>query len=143
MKWACFTALTWNAPIMQGTPSTRVDVSVSLFLSNPADYSGGELVIGTEATAPRIKGNAGDAVLYSAGSIHQVTEVQQGARLVAVTWIESLIRSAEQRAVLLELSRSITQLERDGASAQALLSLRASHQNLVRMWADSPSSAGQ
>jgi PKHD-type hydroxylase len=131
-----------DAPIMHGTPSTRVDVSVTVFLSSPSDYSGGELVIGTDANAARIKGHAGDAVLYSAGSIHHVTEVQQGARVVAVTWIESLIRNAEQRALLLELGRSIAQLERDGASAQALLSLRATHQNLVRMWADSPSVAG-
>jgi PKHD-type hydroxylase len=132
-----------DAPIMGGNPTTRTDVSVTVFLSEPADYQGGELVIGTGAEARSIKGPAGAALLYPSGAIHQVNEVTAGSRLAAVTWIESLVRDPEQRRVLWELGEAISALESEQASPGTLLRLRASHQNLLRMWADSPAAAAR
>jgi PKHD-type hydroxylase len=128
-----------DAPILYGGVVTRADLSVTVFLSEPSAYAGGELVIGEGAAAVSIKAAAGDAVLYPSGAIHQVTEVTSGERLVAVTWIESLIRDPEQRSLLLSLGESIAAAEREATSPETLLRLRACHQNLLRMWAESPS----
>lgn len=126
-----------DAPLMYGSLPMRADVSVTVFLSDPTDYEGGELVIGEGAAALSIKAAAGDAVLYRSGAIHCVNEVTSGARLVAVTWIESLVRDAAQRQVLFDLAEGIAAIE-SSASSETLLKLRACHQNLLRMWAESP-----
>lgn len=128
-----------DAPLMHGSLPMRADVSVTVFLSAPSDYAGGELVIGEGAAALSVKAAAGDAVFYPSGAVHHVNEVTSGVRLVAVTWIESLVRDATQRQLLFELAESIAALE-PSASSETLLRLRGCHQNLLRMWADSPSS---
>lgn len=127
-----------DAPIMHGGVSMRIDLSVTVFLSEPSDYTGGELVLGEGASALSVKANAGDAVLYPSGIIHHVNEVGAGVRLVAVTWLESLIRDSEQRRLLYEMSEGIAALDPASTSAETLLRLRACHQNLLRMWAESP-----
>lgn len=130
-----------DAPIMYGGVVTRADLSVTVFLSEPSAYAGGELMIGEGAAAVSVKAAAGDAVLYPSGAIHQVSAVTSGTRLVAVTWIESLIRDPEQRSLLYALGESIAAAEREAASSATLLRLRACHQNLLRMWIESPSGA--
>lgn len=127
-----------DAPILHGAAPMRADVSVTVFLSEPADYAGGELVIGEGAAAMSVKAAAGAAVFYPSGSIHHVSEVTSGVRLVAVTWIESLVRDPEQRRLLFELGEAIATVERETPESQALLKLRACHQNLLRSWAESP-----
>ncbi len=125
-----------DAPVMRGVVTTRADVSVSVFLSDPSEYGGGELVIETDQGPATFKANAGDAVLYPSGAIHQVKPVLSGVRLVAVTWLQSLVRSAEQRRLLFELGGTIAALETPGSNAAALLRLRAHHDNLLRLWVE-------
>ncbi len=125
-----------DAPIMHGSVTSRADVSVTVFLSDPADYVGGELVISSDHTPVPIKAAAGDAVLYPSGSLHRVSRVESGVRLVAVSWLQSLVRDPQQRSILFELGESIAALESQSASPEALLRLRAGYNNLIRMWAD-------
>jgi PKHD-type hydroxylase len=121
---------------MRGSLAMRADVSVTVFLSEPSDYAGGELLIASNQTPVAIKAAAGDAVLYPSGSIHQVNPVETGVRLVAVTWLQSMVRSVEQRRVLFQLSEAITALESQGLGGDGMLRLRATHNDLLRMWAD-------
>jgi PKHD-type hydroxylase len=123
-----------DTPLMRGNVTTRVDISATVFLSEPGEYEGGELSITSDGAPVSIKAAAGDAVLYPSGSIHEVKPVTKGARLVAVTWLQSLIRDPAQRKILWELGDTIKALEAQGASAETLLGLQATHHNLMRMW---------
>jgi PKHD-type hydroxylase len=125
-----------DAPLMGGAHPMRADISVTVFLSQPSEYEGGELSIATEQAPQGIKAAAGDAVLYPSGAIHQVKPLESGVRLVAVTWLQSLVRSAEQRRLLFELGESIATLDRQGTEPAMLLKLRATYDNLLRMWAE-------
>ena len=128
-----------DSPLMRGSVTTRSDLSVTVFLSHPAEYEGGELSIAGERAPISIKAAAGDAVLYDSGAIHQVLPVKSGVRLVAVTWLQSLIRDPAQRKLVFELGETIAQLEaqRPSASADTLVRLQATHHNLLRMWLES------
>ena len=111
----------------------RADLSCTLFLNNPEDYEGGELVI---AGAPGIKLRAGDALLYGGHTVHRVEPVTRGARLACFFWVESLVRSSEQRDLLLQMDGALTALRsRDGESAEAV-ALMGTYHHLLRMWAD-------
>jgi PKHD-type hydroxylase len=125
-----------DAPIMSGAVTTRTDLSVTVFLSEASDYVGGELVIEAQPSPVTIKAGAGDAVLYSSGSIHQVKPVESGVRLVAVTWLQSMVQSAEQRQLLFELGEAIAALAAQDAKNDVLLRLRATRDNLLRMWVE-------
>jgi PKHD-type hydroxylase len=125
-----------DAPLMGGAHPMRADISVTVFLSEPSEYKGGELSIAGDQEPYGVKAAAGDAVLYPSGAIHQVKPVESGVRLVAVTWLQSLVRSAEQRRILIELGESIGALESQGVDATALLGVRATYDNLLRMWAE-------
>jgi PKHD-type hydroxylase len=112
----------------------RADLSCTLFLNEPEAYEGGELVI---AGAPGIKLKAGDALLYGGHTVHRVEPVTRGARLACFFWVESLVRSHEQRELLFNMDRALTALrERDGESAEAV-ALMGSYHHLLRLWADS------
>ena len=118
----------------------RSDLSCTLFLAQPADYDGGELVI-TDTNLgrlgePRIKLPAGDAVLYPGTHVHRVEPVTRGQRLASFFWIESLVRSDEQRRLLFDMDLALMKLRsRDGESAEAV-SLTGTYHNLLRLWAD-------
>src|SRR5882762_8709729 len=116
-----------------GPQPLRSDVSCTIFISNPADYQGGELLIhlGTEVT--RIKGNAGSAVFYPSTRVHQVTPVSSGKRLVMITFIESQIPDETQRDLLYALGevRALEGLKMDWGSRTQLEYVIA---NLLRMW---------
>ena len=106
----------------------RTDLAATLFLSDPSSYEGGELIVNNNAVKPA----AGDLVLYPATTVHRVAPVTRGARLAAIFWVQSLIRSPEQREVLLALHSALAQLgDHPGA-----LSVSAVQQNLLRMWAE-------
>ncbi len=114
----------------------RTDLSCTLFLADPASYDGGELVIADTFSSPRIKLAAGDAVLYPGTSVHRVEPVMRGERLAAFFWIESLVRSDEQRRLLFDMDQALMQLRmRDGESAEAV-ALTGTYHNLLRQWAD-------
>ncbi len=114
----------------------RSDISITVFLNSPSDYDGGELVINDQFGQQQVKLNAGDAVIYPSSSIHHVNKVTAGERLVAVTWVQSMVRSPEQRALLYELGLSRDQLLLKDPSSEITARINNSYANLLRMWAD-------
>jgi PKHD-type hydroxylase len=114
----------------------RADLSCTLFLNEPEDYEGGELVTEIGGQRFAVKGRAGDAVLYLGHTVHRVEPVTRGERLASFFWIESLVRSPEQRELLFHMDRALTSLRsRDGESAEAV-ALMGSYHHLLRLWAD-------
>jgi len=115
----------------------RTDLSVTLFLSAASDYDGGELRLKHNAGEARIKADIGDAVVYPSTFLHEVTRITRGCRLVAVTWIESHVRSHEARSVLYELSCIAADLSEDlHTRSDTKLQLSRTYNNLVRLFAD-------
>jgi PKHD-type hydroxylase len=116
--------------------NVRTDLSATLFLSDPRSYQGGELVVCHSYGEERIKLEAGDLLLYPGNSVHRVEPVTSGERLAAFFWVESMVRSHEQRAVLHQMDGAISSLRaRLGESPEAV-SLVGCYHNLVRLWAD-------
>lgn len=113
----------------------RTDLAFTLFLAARDSYQGGALVIESALGEQEIKLEAGDAILYPAGSIHNVAPVMEGARLAAVGWVQSFVPDAAQRDVLFDLSITRTRLAEAGAARDELLRLDKSISNLLRMWA--------
>jgi PKHD-type hydroxylase len=114
----------------------RSDISTTIFLSNKNEYEGGELVIKTEFGEQKIKLSAGSAIVYPSRSLHQVTEVTKGVRLVAVTWAQSLVKSNEQRELLYDLSIARDQLIDKMPQADETGRISRTYSNLLRMWSE-------
>jgi PKHD-type hydroxylase len=112
----------------------RTDISATLFLSQPDEYEGGELLIEDTYGAKRVKLPAGHLILYPSTSLHQVDPVTQGARVASFFWIQSLVREDAQRAVLFDMDQSIQQLNIATPDHPALVQLTGVYHNLVRMW---------
>ncbi len=113
----------------------RTDLSCTVFLSDPHEYDGGELVMHGAGGDRSVKLAAGQAVLYPGTSVHEVRPVTRGARLASFFWVESMVRSHEQRQLLLEMDDALVQLRQSGESP-ATVSLMGTYHNLLRMWAD-------
>ena len=113
----------------------RTDLAFTIFLEDRDKYEGGALVIESALGAQEIKLDAGDAILYPAGSIHYVAPVTQGARLAAVGWVQSHVADGAQRELLFDLSVLRTRLANAGLAREDLLTLDKSISNLLRMWA--------
>lgn len=113
----------------------RSDVSCTVFLSDAAAYSGGELQITNQGATLRYKLNAGDAIVYPSTTLHEVRPVTVGLRRVAVTWIESYIRGAEQREMLHDLYVARRLLFASEGKDKALERVNTVHANLLRRWA--------
>jgi len=114
----------------------RTDVSATLFLSEPNDYDGGELVIEDTYGVQQVKLPAGDMVIYPATSLHQVTPVTRGVRVGCFFWVQSLVRSDTQRALLFDMDTAIQRLNASGADDQARRSLVGCYHNLLRTWSE-------
>lgn len=113
----------------------RTDVSCTLFLTDPQDYEGGELVI-EDSFGPRsIKLPAGDAILYPASSVHRVQPVTRGSRTGCFFWIESMVREAEHRRILFDMDVAILNLRQSAGDTAPVVSLTSSYHNLLRLWA--------
>lgn len=116
--------------------SLRSDCSATLFLSEPDEYDGGELLVETEFGAQGVKLSAGDMVLYPSSSLHQVTPVTRGQRICAITWMQSAVADTAARALLYDLDQSIRALTpgraRDDADIDRLIHV---YHNLLRRWA--------
>jgi len=126
-----------DLPMMgAGAAGIRTDISMTVFLSAQDDYAGGDLVFESDYGVHRVRGNAGDAVLYPASTLHRVEPVARGSRLVAITWIQSLVRDPAKRRVLYDLAQVASKLEGDRLRFDEMLRLRKSHYNLLRMWAE-------
>ncbi|TAL73341.1 MAG: Fe2+-dependent dioxygenase [Rhodanobacter sp.] len=115
----------------------RSDISCTLFLVEPEDYDGGELIVSDTYGEHEVKLPAGDAIIYPASSLHRVQPVTRGARLAAFFWVQSLIRDDNRRRLLFELDTSIQQLVTTGADHDAVLQLTGIYHNLLRQWAES------
>lgn len=114
----------------------RTDVSVTLFLSAPDEYDGGELVIEDAYGVQEIKLPAGDMIVYPATSLHQVTPVTRGVRVASFFWVQSLVRSDAKRALLFDMDTAIQRLNASDADAQARRSLVGCYHNLLRIWSE-------
>ena len=113
----------------------RTDISCTLFLSDPASYDGGELVVNDTYGEQRVKLEAGDLVLYPGTSVHRVEPVTRGERLASFFWIESMVRRDDQRRLLYDLDMAILALRQAGDTAETV-KLTGVYHNLLRMWAD-------
>ena len=118
----------------------RSDISCTLFLAEPHEYDGGELRIQEAHSERLVKLPAGDMVLYPSSSVHQVTPVTRGARLASFFWVESMVRSTEQRLLLWNMDMDLLQLRSrvgsNDSSDPAVVGLTGTYHNLLRMWAD-------
>jgi PKHD-type hydroxylase len=114
----------------------RSDISCTLFLNEPDDYDGGELIVSDTYGEHEVKLPAGDLIVYPSSSLHRVTPVTRGARLAAFFWVQSLVRDDSRRRLLFELDSSIQALTQTGAEAAALVQLTGVYHNLLRQWAE-------
>ena len=113
----------------------RTDLSSTLFLSDPAEYDGGELVMDTAGVPAAWRGNAGDVIVYPANTLHRVTEVTRGTRDVAISWIQSMVREGPRRRILYDLKTALEAFDALPAPPVEAEAIRRSYLNLVRMWA--------
>ncbi len=114
----------------------RSDVSITVFLGDPADYDGGELGINTPFGEQLVKLPAGDAVMYPSSSLHRVAEITRGERLVAVTWLQSLVRDPARRELLHELNSVRERMLAIAPESEDAKLVNKTYVNLVRMWGD-------
>lgn len=122
--------------LMGGQEFWRSDVSLTLFLSPPSSYSGGELVIEGVEGETTFKLEAGSAIVYPSSTLHRVNPVTEGVRLVAVAWVQSLVRDPHKREILFDLDVARRALfEKQGKTTEFDL-ISKSHANLLRQWAD-------
>jgi PKHD-type hydroxylase len=114
----------------------RTDLSATLFLTDPADYDGGELDIHDTYGVHSIKLPAGSLVLYPASSLHAVRPVTRGARVSSFFWLQSMIRDDAQRAILFDLDAAIQRLAADNPNHPSSLPLTGVYHNLLRQWTE-------
>jgi PKHD-type hydroxylase len=119
----------------EGHP-VRTDLSFTLFLSSPDSYEGGELIIETVQGEEAFKLEAGSLVLYPASTLHRVEPVTSGQRLVAVSWMQSMIRSPEHREILFELDTVRRSLFKQQGKTNEFDLLTKSLANLIRLWVE-------
>lgn len=124
-------------PVM-GPPGQqyRSDVSTTVFLNEPDEYEGGELTIHTSFGEQKIKLSAGSAVVYPSSSLHHVTEVTKGTRLVAVTWSQSMIRDPAKRELLYQLNQARESLLKQRPDDVETKQVDVAYVNLFRMWSE-------
>jgi PKHD-type hydroxylase len=115
----------------------RTDLSVTLFLSEPDEYDGGELIIEDRYGSQTVKLPAGHLVLYPASSLHMVTPVTRGVRVASFFWLQSMIRDAHARSLIFDLDTAIQGVvERIGRDDPETVKLTGIYHNLIRYWAE-------
>lgn len=114
----------------------RTDLSMTLFLTDPDTYDGGELVVKDTYGNKSVKLPAGSAVLYPGTSLHMVTPVTRGMRLASFFWIQSLVREDSQRAMLFDMDVAIQRLVQTHPDHPSIVELTGVYHNLIRRWAD-------
>jgi len=120
-----------------GTPlRLRTDLSATLFLAEPEEYDGGELVVEDTYGVHSVKLPAGHMVLYPSTSLHHVRPVTRGARVASFFWIQSMLRDDAERTLLFDLDSAIQRLTLDIPNHPAAVQLTAVYHNLLRRWAE-------
>src|SRR6202020_2582705 len=114
----------------------RTDVSATLFFSSPEEYDGGELLVEDTYGVHAVKLPAGHLVLYPATSLHRITPVTRGARVSSFFWIQSMIRSDQDRTLLYDLDTAIQRLAKEVPGNAAGVQLTGVYHNLLRRWAE-------
>jgi PKHD-type hydroxylase len=115
----------------------RTDLSVTLFLSEPEAYDGGELVVEDLYGSHEVKLPAGDLVLYPASSLHMVRPVTRGARVASFFWLQSMIRDPGARTMIFDLDTAIQALSQQlGRDDPEMVRLTGLYHNLIRYWAE-------
>jgi PKHD-type hydroxylase len=123
--------------LLAGTPlRIRTDLSATLFLANPDEYDGGELLVEDTYGVHSIKLSAGHMVLYPATSLHRVAPVTRGARIASFFWIQSMVRGDSDRTLLFDLDTAIQALNADAPNHPSAVQLTAVYHNLLRRWAE-------
>jgi PKHD-type hydroxylase len=117
-----------------GSDRVRTDVSVTISLTDGASYEGGDLVIDSDRTESRWKGNAGDCIVYSGHTIHRVDPVVRGARIVIIFWIQSMVREDAKREILFDLARGF--IDGDRADPARAETMHRCHRRLLKMWSE-------
>ncbi len=114
----------------------RTDLSATLFLSSPAEYDGGELVIEDTYGVHSVKLPAGHLILYPASSLHHVRPVTRGARLASFFWVQSMVRDDGERTLLFDLDTAIQRISQEAPEHPSAVQLTGVYHNLLRRWAD-------
>lgn len=124
--------------IQRGTEfRIRSDLSMTVFLEDPAAYDGGELMVEDHFGVQRVKLPAGHAVLYPSSSLHHVTPVTRGVRVASFFWLQSMIRDDSARRILFDLDQAVQRLTGElGGSDRSVIELTGVYHNLLRRWAD-------
>ena len=122
--------------MMGGSPKERTDISVTVFLSDPGDYDGGETVMNSPFGEQEIKLPAGAAVINNSSTLHRVAPVTRGERLAAVTWLQSYVRDPAKREILhdvYQMRETLAKLHPDDEESDLAFKTYA---NLLRMWSE-------
>ena len=119
-----------------GLPPLRADVSTTVFLSDPDEYDGGELVVVDAYGTHEVKLAAGDAIVYPSGSLHKVEPVTRGERVCSFLWTQSMVRDDSRRAMLFELDTHIQALRQTHGDTAPIVGLTGHYHNLLRQWAE-------
>jgi len=127
-----------DAAILGRGAPMRADLSATLFISDPADYDGGELVIDLVPGGHPTKLAAGDLMLYPANTVHHVAKVLRGQRVAMVFWVQSMVRDSDRRSMLFDMGQTLDRLDERLKGTAELTQLYTCYYNLVRMWADPP-----
>jgi PKHD-type hydroxylase len=123
-------------PLADTGQRIRTDLSATLFLAEPNDYDGGDLVIEDTYGLHSVKLPAGHMILYPATSLHRVNPVKRGSRIASFFWIQSMIRDDGQRTILFDLDTAIQKLNAGNPNDPTLVQSTAVHHNLLRQWAE-------
>lgn len=119
-----------------GSGYVRADVSATLFLSDPEEYDGGELVIDDTFGTHGIKLPAGSLVVYPSSSVHQVTPVTRGQRVACFMFIQSMVRDPVKRRLLYDMDMSLVELRANVGEIAPVVQLTGTYHNLLRRWAE-------
>lgn len=110
------------------------DISVTVFLSEPEDYEGGELIVEDTYGSHEVKLPAGDAIVYPASSLHRVEPVVTGTRVASFLWVQSLVRDAWHRNMLFNLDMTLLKLRAQVGNTEEIIALTGHYHNLLRQW---------
>ncbi|MES2322506.1 MAG: Fe2+-dependent dioxygenase [Pseudomonadota bacterium] len=119
-----------------GAVPLRTDLSCTLFLADPDDYDGGELVVIDTYGEHEVKLPAGDMILYPSSSVHKVEPVTRGTRVCSFFWVQSMVRDDARRGMLFELDQAIQVLRARVGDCDEVVTLTSHYHNLLRLWAE-------
>jgi PKHD-type hydroxylase len=119
-----------------GAAPLRADVSTTVFLTDPEEYEGGELIVSDAYGSHEVKLPAGDAIVYPSTTVHRVAPVTSGERLASFLWTQSMVRDDWQRAMLFELDQNIQRIRGEHGDSAATVGLTGHYHTLLRMWAE-------